>query len=91
MAEIVPGVGYGFAVFNVQGWIGHNGDIPGCAIVAVYLPERDATLVVLTNSDVPEVHSAGRLATVVAEIVTPERPYQLGGDAPTATPDPSGS
>jgi D-alanyl-D-alanine carboxypeptidase len=91
MAEIVPGVGYGFAMFNVQGWIGHNGDIAGCATVAVYLPERDATLVVLTNSAVPEVHSAGRLATVVTEIVTPERPYQLGGATPTATPDPSGS
>jgi hypothetical protein len=40
---------------------------------------------------VPEVHSAGQLATVVTEIVTPEHPYQLGGAAPTATPDPSGS
>ncbi|HEY6575240.1 MAG TPA: serine hydrolase domain-containing protein [Mycobacterium sp.] len=89
--EIVPGLGYGFAMFNVHGWIGHNGDIPGYATVAVYLPERDATLVVLANSDVPESHSAGQLAAVVTEIVTPDHPYQLGGPAPTATPDPAGS
>lgn len=90
-AEVIPGVGYGFAIFNVHGWIGHNGDIPGYATVLVYLPERHATLVVLTNSDVPESHSAGQLASVVTEIVTPDHLYQLGGAAPTATPDPSGS
>jgi D-alanyl-D-alanine carboxypeptidase len=90
-AEAVPGVGYGFAIFNVHGWIGHNGDIPGYATVLVYLPERHATLVVLTNSDVPESHSAGQLASVVTEIVTPDHLYQLGGAAPTATPDASGS
>jgi D-alanyl-D-alanine carboxypeptidase len=89
--EIVPGLGYGFAMFNVHGWIGHNGDIPGYATVLVYLPERDATLVVLANSDVPESHSAGQLATVVTEIVTPDHPYQLGAPAPTATPDAAGS
>jgi D-alanyl-D-alanine carboxypeptidase len=89
--EIVPGLGYGFAMFNVHGWIGHNGDIPGYATVAVYLPERDATLVVLANSDVPESHSAGQLAAVVTEIVTPDHPYQLGAPAPTAMPDAAGS
>ena len=90
-AELLPGVGYAFAIFNVHGWIGHNGDIPGYTTVLVYLPERDATLVVLANSDVPEAHSAGELATVVTEIVTPEHVYQLGGAAPTASPEPSGS
>lgn len=87
----IPGVGYGFTIFDVHGWIGHNGDIPGYATVLVYLPERDATLVVLVNSDVPEKHSAGELATAVTELVTPDNVYLLGAPAPTQTPEPSGS
>jgi D-alanyl-D-alanine carboxypeptidase len=74
-----PGVGYGFAIFNTHGWLGHNGDIPGFATVVVYLPEQDATLVVFVNSDVPEDHSAGQLAKSVTEIVTPEHVYDLAG------------
>lgn len=84
MSSVVPDVGYGFAIFNAHGWIGHNGDIPGYATVTVYLPERDATLVVMVNSDAPEPHSAGQIATVVTGLVTPENVYRLSGAAPTA-------
>ncbi|MBS1691764.1 MAG: beta-lactamase family protein [Actinobacteria bacterium] len=73
----VPGVGYGFAIFDVHGWIGHNGDIPGYATVSVYLPEEDATLVVFVNSDVPQDHSAGQLATAITEVATPKHVYRL--------------
>lgn len=83
-SEVVPGVDYGFALFNAHGWIGHNGDIPGYATVTVYLPERDATLVVMVNTDAPDPHSAGQIATVVTELVTPENVYRLAGAAPTA-------
>lgn len=83
MSSVIPDVGYGFAIFNAHGWIGHNGDIPGYATVTVYLPERDATLVVLVNSDVPEPHSAGQLATAVTEIATPDNVYRLAAAAPT--------
>jgi D-alanyl-D-alanine carboxypeptidase len=72
-----PGAGYSFAIFDTHGWIGHNGDIPGYATVLVYLPERDATLVAMVNSDVPEAHSAGQIAQVVTSIVTPEHIYDL--------------
>ena len=84
MSSVIPDVGYGFAIFNAHGWIGHNGDIPGYATVTVYLPERDATLVVMVNSDAPEPHSAGQIATVVTQLVTPEHVYRLAGAAPTA-------
>jgi D-alanyl-D-alanine carboxypeptidase len=77
VAGAYPGVGYGFALFNTHGWLGHNGDIPGYATVVVYLPEHDATLVVLANSDVPEDHSAGQLATLVTSIATPDHVYNL--------------
>jgi D-alanyl-D-alanine carboxypeptidase len=78
----VPGVDYAFAIFNVHGWLGHNGDIPGYATVAVYLPERDATLVVIANSDVPEPHSAGQIAYDVTSIATPDHLYELGPQPP---------
>src|SRR6185437_16162593 len=55
-SSVVPGTSYDFAVFNVNGWLGHNGAIPGYTTVVVYLPERDASLVVFVNSDVPEQH-----------------------------------
>jgi D-alanyl-D-alanine carboxypeptidase len=81
-SSVVPGVDYAFAIFNANGWLGHNGDIPGYATVAVYLPERDATLVVFVNSDVPEPHSAGQVAYVVTEAATPEHLYELGPQPP---------
>ncbi|WP_083407872.1 serine hydrolase domain-containing protein [Mycolicibacterium rutilum] len=87
-SSVVPGVDYAFAIFNAQGWRGHNGDIPGYATVAVYLPERDATLVVSVNSDVAEPHSAGQIAFVVTELVTPENLYELGPQPPEMIDEP---
>ncbi len=74
-----PGAGYAFAIFDTHGWIGHNGDIPGFTTVLVYLPERDATLSVSVNSDIPEDHAAGQIAKAVTELVTPEHVYDLTG------------
>ncbi|MGZ6778661.1 MAG: serine hydrolase domain-containing protein [Mycobacterium sp.] len=76
------GLDYDFAIFNTHGWLGHNGDIPGYATVVVYLPERDASLVVFTNSDVPEQHSAGQLASDVTSIATPDHLYEVGPRPP---------
>jgi D-alanyl-D-alanine carboxypeptidase len=81
-STVAPGVDYAFAIFSAQGWMGHNGDIPGYATVAMYLPERDATLVVIVNSDVPELHSAGQLAYDVTSIATPDHIYELGPQPP---------
>jgi D-alanyl-D-alanine carboxypeptidase len=77
-----PGVEYDFAIFNAHGWLGHNGDIPGYATVVVYLPERDATLVVFTNSDVPDMNSAGQIAYDVTSLATPEHLYEVGPKPP---------
>lgn len=57
--------------FNAEVWIGHNGDIPGYTTVLVYLPQRDATLVVTGNSDAPKLHAAEQLATDITSIATP--------------------
>jgi D-alanyl-D-alanine carboxypeptidase len=80
----VPGVGYAFTIFDAHGWRGHNGDIPGYATGAVYLPERDATLVVFVNSDVREPHSAGQIAYDVTQLATPDNVYELGPQPPLA-------
>lgn len=77
-----PGVDYDFAIFNTHGWIGHDGDIPGYATVVVYLPECDASLVVFTNSDVPEPHSAGQIAYDVTSLATPDHLYEVGPRPP---------
>jgi D-alanyl-D-alanine carboxypeptidase len=91
-AEIIPGgARYGFAIMNANGWIGHNGDIPGYTTVVVYLPERDATLVVMTNSDEPHDHAAGQLATAVTQIATPDDVYRLGAAPSAASPTQPGN
>lgn len=48
----VPGTGYGLGIFKVQGWIGHNGSLPGYESLTVYLPQARARLVVLLNTDI---------------------------------------
>jgi D-alanyl-D-alanine carboxypeptidase len=85
---VAPGVDYDFAIFDVQGWVGHNGDIPGYATVLVYLPQQDATLVVFANSDIPEMHSAGQIAYDVTSIATPANLYQIGPKPPELLREP---
>ena len=80
-----PGIDYDFAA---HGWLGHNGDIPGYATVVVYLPERDATLVVFVNSDIPEPHSAGQIAYDVTSIATPDHLYEVGPKPPELLREP---
>ena len=52
------------------------------ATVTVYLPERDATLVVMVNSDIPKLHPAEELASDVTSIATPDHVYQIGPRPP---------
>jgi D-alanyl-D-alanine carboxypeptidase len=78
--EAAPGIGYMFALADFHGWIGHNGDIPGYQTVAVYLPERDATLVVIVNSDVSEDAST-KIAEAVTTVATPGRVYAIPASA----------
>jgi D-alanyl-D-alanine carboxypeptidase len=87
--EAAPGVEYDFAMFTTHGWHGHNGDIPGYATVTVYLPQRDATLVVFVNSDVPEAHSAGQIAYDVTSLATPDHLYEVGPKPPELVREPA--
>ena len=72
--------GYGLGIFNLAGWIGHNGSLPGYQTVAVYLPQRKMTLVVLTNTDVSTPDGAepsAVLANAVTSVVAPDHLYPL--------------
>ncbi|MFF2850290.1 serine hydrolase domain-containing protein [Streptomyces sp. NPDC058001] len=75
----VPGAGYGLGIFNVQGWIGHNGSLPGYESLTLYLPESGATLVVLLNTDI--LYNGQEPGTLfgqaITEVVTPDHVFNL--------------
>jgi D-alanyl-D-alanine carboxypeptidase len=55
---------YGIGVFDFDGWIGHNGGIPGYTAIAWYLPQRRLSLVVAVNSD---IHVGAKLPSYAYE------------------------
>lgn len=73
----IPGAGYGLGIFDVQGWIGHNGSIPGYESLTVYLPEAEATMVILLNTDVTVdgQEPSTLFGKAVTGIVTPDHVY----------------
>ena len=75
-----PQDGYGLGIFNLGGWIGHNGSLPGYQTVAVYLPQKQTTLVILINTDIS--YQGGEpstaLATAITKELTPDHIYSLG-------------
>ncbi|MGW2251071.1 serine hydrolase [Kitasatospora sp. NPDC001660] len=86
-----PDLGYGFGVFTTHGWIGDNGALPGYEAVVLYLPEAQASLVILLNTDI--VHDGAEPSTFVAraitEIVSPDNVYTVPAPPGSASPSPS--
>ncbi|MBV2356237.1 beta-lactamase family protein [Streptomyces sp. J2-1] len=81
----VKGAGYGLGIFDVRGWIGHNGSLPGYESLTVHLPASGTTLVVLLNTDTD--HDGEEPSTLfgraVTEIVSPDHVFDLPAQ-PTA-------
>jgi hypothetical protein len=52
---------------------GHNGSVPGYEAVAVYLPEKQMTLVIRINSDIAYQGSepSTTVATTITQVSTP--------------------
>ncbi|MEV6399414.1 serine hydrolase domain-containing protein [Streptomyces sp. NPDC051907] len=75
----IPGAAYGLGIFNVQGWIGHNGSLPGYETLTIYLPAAQATIVVMLNTDIN--HDGTEPSTLfgqaVTKIVTPGNVFNL--------------
>ena len=74
-----PQDGYGLGIFNLAGWIGHNGSLPGYQTVAVYLPEKQTTMVILTNTDIESqgAEPSTTLAAAITKELTPDHIYTL--------------
>jgi D-alanyl-D-alanine carboxypeptidase len=88
-----PQDGYGLGIFNLGGWIGHNGSLPGYQTVAVYLPEKQISMVILINTDIEQQGSepSTTLATAITKELTPDHIYTLSPEvqAPDVTPSPA--
>lgn len=73
----IPGTSYGLGVFDSNGWIGHNGSLPGYETVTVYLPQESTTLVIMLNTD--SLHEGQEPSTLlgraITEIITPNNVY----------------
>ncbi len=79
-----PQDGYGLGVFNLGGWIGHNGSLPGYQTVVVYLPQKQTALVIMTNTDIEYngAEPSTTLATAITKELTPDHIYSLGPQMP---------
>jgi D-alanyl-D-alanine carboxypeptidase len=79
-----PQDGYGLGIFNLGGWIGHNGSLPGYQSVVVYLPERQTSLVILANTDIEYQggEPSSTLATAITKELSPDHVYSLGPQMP---------
>ncbi|MEV6583473.1 serine hydrolase domain-containing protein [Streptomyces sp. NPDC051582] len=86
VVEALPGTGYGLGIFNVQGWIGHNGSLPGYQALAVYLPEAKATLTVMLNTDISYEGSepSTLFGEAITKVVTPDHVFSLPAQSVTA-------
>lgn len=75
----IRGAGYGLGIFDVQGWIGHNGSLPGHESLTMHLPSAEATLVVLLNTDVldGEVEPSTLFGDAITRIVGPDHVHNL--------------
>jgi D-alanyl-D-alanine carboxypeptidase len=91
--------GYGVGIFKVGGWIGHNGSLPGYQTVAVYLPDKQTTMVIFLNTDIEAQgqEPSTLVAKAITEVITPQHIYSLGEavqppdvtSPPDATPPPT--
>jgi D-alanyl-D-alanine carboxypeptidase len=69
------GRAYLFALGNTDGWLGHEGSIPGYNTELQYLPGRRATIVVMVNTDIGDaqaVSPASKVFDALARVVAPK-------------------
>ncbi|MFD7560149.1 serine hydrolase domain-containing protein [Streptomyces sp. NPDC059835] len=86
-----PDVRYGLGIADIDGWIGHNGELPGYETIAVRLPQARTTMVIVVNSDIDGKFGnlSSLIGNTVTKIVTPEHVWSLPAQAqPNAVPEP---
>ncbi|MGW2813509.1 serine hydrolase domain-containing protein [Streptomyces sp. NPDC001415] len=89
----IPHGGYGLGIFNIEGWIGHNGSLPGYESLTVYLPEAKATMSLVLNTDI--LHNGSEPSTLfgraITKVVSPKHVYDIPAEEPHASSSPSSS
>ncbi|MGH7918550.1 MAG: serine hydrolase, partial [Candidatus Dormibacteraceae bacterium] len=82
------GSGYGLGMFDIGGWIGHNGSLFGYQTLVVYLPAKKASLVILINSDVAykDVPLSTHLGEAITKVISPGNVYTVPPPAAASTP-----
>ena len=81
LARLIPnqaseagGRAYLFALGSDHGWLGHEGSIPGFNTDVQYLPARNATIVVLANTDISNAQGHSPVSTIfsaLAQVIDP--------------------
>jgi D-alanyl-D-alanine carboxypeptidase len=87
-----PQDGYGLGIFDLAGWVGHNGSLPGYQTVVVRLEDEQTTLVIMSNTDIPAGggEPSTALANAITKIISPDHVYTLSAEvqAPPTTTKP---
>lgn len=83
-----PQDGYGLGIFDLAGWVGHNGSLPGYQTVAVHLAEKQLTLVIATNTDIPAngEEPSTALANAITKVISPDHVYTLAPEVQVPPP-----
>lgn len=78
-ATPIPGAGYGLGIFDVQGWIGHNGSLPGYESLTIYLPSTRTSVVVLLNTDIghDDEEPSTLVGQAITHIISPQHVFDL--------------
>jgi D-alanyl-D-alanine carboxypeptidase len=79
VAKVQEPITYGLGLFNVHGWIGHNGSLPGYQTIALYRPQTRTTIVALINTDI-EAHGYAPSTLVgraITSVISPKHLYTL--------------
>jgi D-alanyl-D-alanine carboxypeptidase len=89
-AKSVAGAGdpitYGLGLFNVHGWLGHNGSLPGYQTLALYRPQTRTTIVALINTDIertPSIAPSTLVGEAITKVISPKSIYTLPAAPPS--------
>ncbi len=78
-------IGYGLGLMKLGSWLGHDGSLPGFGSIALALPERGVSVVVLINQETPNLSPFSvRASDIFARIVAALYPATMG--APDSGP-----
>lgn len=70
---------YGIGMFNVRGWLGHNGSLPGFQTLSLHHRRTRTTVVALINSDVARrgVAPSTVIGEAITRVISPRNVYSL--------------